>query len=535
MKLKILLAFCLMIGLLSAGIIFVPMDTLYFNYADWAPVIDGTQDYDEGDCNGISPDDLTLRYCYYDKELYFYFFISDAEVDGGDYFYIGFDENKDDTVSKGESRIIIYRNGSIVNPENWEYATFTGGRGGWRGEVLVPFEDVGLPINLGPGKSSPGPNIRVMAKGGSEGTLGEFHTGEVGETYSNYMWSQPESFSVKPTTSTNPDQNWIRETDNNTIKMLEFSIATNNEEPFNINYLVFDATGTGHEEDDIDHVDLYLNVGPTSELIGSKSFNHNDGTIMFPVSFDVKGTHTGPNAPIFQLFYVMDSNAGSVGGSAASFRIDLIDVPNVGTYTTEELTVNNIPFQSASLFTYDCATDSGCADDEFCDNNICVDVIPGVCGYAANHQWNSYECCEDSDCSSGYVCVDHSCFEESSAPPSTENETEPPIVIVPEPNVTSPPSNVTVPPNVTTNETAPPTNETIPTQNETAAPNETAPNITAPNATAPGTAPPSNETIGAPGKEADDWVDTNLIIGAVVVLIVLGGAYYYFRMRKVDE
>jgi hypothetical protein len=534
MKLKFIFAFALMIGLLSAGVIFVPQDTLYFKYLPHGPTIDGSHEFDEGVCNSISPDDLTVRYCYFNKKLYFYFFISDTESDDGDYLHLGFDTDKDETLEKGEPRIIIYRNGSVVNPDNWIFVKSTTGRGGWRGELLVPFEDVGLPIFLGPGKWQSGPNIRLKAVGGSEGSLGTFYGSGVGETQSVYYWSQPKSFDVDPTSFGNPTQDWIRETDNNTIKMLEFSIGSNNEEPFNINYLVFDATGTGHEEDDIQSVDLYMINGPTTELVGSKSFNHDNGNMMFPVNFDVQGTHTGSNAPVFQLFYVMDPNAGSVGGSAASFRVDLIDVPNVGGYTAAELQVNNLPFKSGSLFTYDCATDSGCSGDEFCDNNKCTDVIPATaCGYAANHIWNDYECCSDSDCSSSYVCSSHLCVEESTAPPPDTSDPDPePTDPTPDPVIIEPPlANVTAPPvppeeNDSTNESGTP---------PTSVPDENASVIAPPpNATAPGT-PPDNQTGDIGPKEEPKEEDNTLIYLGAAILVIAAAVIYYFKFMKVKK
>ena len=519
MKIKLLLAFALMIGLISAGVIFIPSDTLHFDYVTYSPTIDGTHEYDEGECNSIVNDELTTRYCYYKDDLYFYFFISDDEADAGDYFYLGFDTDRDDLLEKGEPRIMIYRNGSIMNSNNWEYDTFTAGRGGWRGEILVPFVDVGLPITLGPGKSQIGPNIKLLAKGGSEGTLGQFYGTGVGETNSLPYWSQPQSFTVKPVSIIDPSQDWIRETDNATVKVLEFSIATNNEEPFSISQMIFDSTGTGNEQDDIQRVDLYQTTGPTTQLIGSEVFTHDNGVLNFHLLVNVKGTHAGSNAHIFELFYIMDPQAGSVYGSAASFRVDLTAVNGIGSYTTEKLPVNNLPFQSGSLFTYDCATDSGCADSKFCDNKKCTNVIPATaCGYAANHIWNDYECCNDTDCSSGYVCSGHSCTDESSAPNVTISD--PPLA-----NITAPPAQPGE--NTTTNESGTP--PVIVPYDNTTTPNKTviAPG---PNATAPDTNQSQGDTTP---KSSDPWLDdTTLLLAGAAIVIIGAGAIYYYKFKK---
>jgi hypothetical protein len=533
MKLKFLLAFALMIGVLYAGVIFVPSDTLHFNYVTYSPTIDGTHEYDEGECSQFVNDDLTARYCYYKDDLYLYFFISDDESDSGDYFHLGFDTNKDEILAPSEPKIIIYRDGTITNPGNWEYETVTTGRGGWRGEILVPFVDVGLPINLGAGKTQDGPNIRLKAVGGSEGLLGTFYGSGVGETDSISYWSQPQSFTVKPTSYTTPSQ-WVRETDNMDVKMLEFSIATNNEEPFNLTQLIFDASGTGNEQDDIEKVDLYLTTGPTRELIGSTYFTHDNGVLTFPISVPVKGIHSGPNTRIFELIYTMDSQAGSVGSSAATFEVDLTAVGNTGVYTGEKLPVNNIPFESGSLFTYDCATDSGCADDEFCDNKICKDVIPGsACGYAADHTWNDYECCADTDCSGGYVCVDHACVEESIAPPPETTDPEPTDPTPePEPVIVEPPlANATAPPTIpegngTTNDSGTPPGtlpDTVSINNTSTAPS--------PDTTAPGST--DNQTEITSPKPSDPWMDDASLLLAGAAIVILGaGLIYYYKFRK---
>jgi hypothetical protein len=527
MKFKFLLAFCLLIGLLSAiEFKIIPPDTIYFKYLEHTPTIDGTYTSSYEECDSRTFDDLTIRSCYYNQKLYFYFHIDDPLYKGADYFYLGFDTNKDNAISKGEPRIIIYRNGSVTNPENWIFVKKNAPTksGGWQGEILVPFEDVGLPTSLGSGKSKNGPNMRIKAEGATEGTLGEFYGSTVGKTYSNYYWSEPKAFGVYQPCAGNPEQNWTRETDNKTIKVLEFSIGSNNEEPFTLTQFVFQGTGTGDEETDIEQAELYMWMNGTKELIGTRTFTHDNGNIAIASIIHINGEHLGSAAPIFELYYVMDDNAGSKGGLSSSFIAKLTSVSNIGVYTNEELEVNSLPFKGGSLFTFDCATDSGCDDDEFCGNGICVDVIPGVCGYAGNHQWINYECCDDSDCSSGYVCSSHACEEESTAPPpSSENETEPPETIITTPNATESTSNATVTANVTANETAHPQNATT-QSNET-----TAPDITATNATLPG-----NATVTAPGKEGGIWIDNNTIISAVVVLIILGGAYYYLKMRKVE-
>lgn len=522
MKFKILLFLMVWLSIITA-IEIVPLDTLYFDYLPGTATIDGVYNPTHDPCQySRTFGDLTVRTCYYNKKLYFYFHIADSATSSGDYFYMGFDTNKDDAVSKGEPRIVIYRNGSVTNPGNWIFFKKNSATksGEWQGEILVPFEDVGLPLVLGSGKSGSGPNIRLSAVDATEGSIGEFYGSGVGETYSHHAWSQPEPITVQTTSYGTPGQNWTRETDNSSVKMLEFSIATNGEEPFSITQLVFQGTGTGDEESALQKAELYLTKDSGRELIGSTVFTHNDGNLYFPVSVEVKGIHTGSNAPVFELYYVMEPEAGSIGGLSASFKAALTSVGNEGVYTNETLSVIGLPLGSGTLFTYDCSTDSGCADDEFCGNRICIDVIPGVCGYAANHIWNDYECCYDSDCASGNICSSNSCVEESSSPPEPE-ETEPETA-----NETQDTGPVTEPPATNTSSNTIVSSENITTQNLTQNASPSSPNITQNNT------PATNQAAGDIVPESTEPEDNTLLTVFAGAIVILLGAILFTMWKK---
>ncbi|MFH1393590.1 MAG: hypothetical protein ABIH29_01795 [Candidatus Micrarchaeota archaeon] len=90
----------------------------------------------------------------------------------------------------------------------------------------------------------------------------------------------------------------------------------------------------------------------------------------------------------------------------------IFDLPGPGTYRIYvydgRYSFNN-PYQAIYELVLECVSDEGCANNETCSGNSCVAVIPGACGYVANHTFVEYECCQDNDCDDGYICTEHAC------------------------------------------------------------------------------------------------------------------------------
>ena len=91
MKLKFFVLILLILGFASAGdIVFIPQDTLYFDYLGTTPTIDGSYNSIYESCTYVKTfSDLIVRTCYYGQSIYIYFQIADSTSTSGDYFYLG--------------------------------------------------------------------------------------------------------------------------------------------------------------------------------------------------------------------------------------------------------------------------------------------------------------------------------------------------------------------------------------------------------------------------------------------------------------
>ncbi|MBI2664873.1 hypothetical protein HYX10_06060 [Candidatus Woesearchaeota archaeon] len=56
-----------------------------------------------------------------------------------------------------------------------------------------------------------------------------------------------------------------------------------------------------------------------------------------------------------------------------------------------------------------CASNSECAPNEACEDNLCIPLSCGACQYTANHACADYECCGNNDCAESEECADNKC------------------------------------------------------------------------------------------------------------------------------
>jgi hypothetical protein len=369
-------------------------------------------------CDAITVNDVTVRRGYRDKNLYFYFTISDVTDDAADGFSLRFDTNGDGSPSDSEPNAQIYRNGAVQATAGIQvFVDHAPGRT-WKGKILVPFSLVGIPVKLQPqGLPTSGPAIWFKGYDASSGSLGAYPEAEaVGPTKSDYHWAQPMNLKVLAFPESNPDQTWVRETDNPKVPVLEFILETNNEEEITANTFTISSTGAGLENEQIAAVEAHLFHADKDFLLGSQPFAQDNSQITFPLNqFTLGWGAQAENAPYVVVYYVLNEKAGYVhtnnGLVLGTYTVTLASIDETGDYTGEKLNAPPLlPYTGGTLSTTDCKTNNGCADAEFCAFSSCRDVVAtSDCGYAANHQWNNYECCADAICGAGKKCTDHVC------------------------------------------------------------------------------------------------------------------------------
>ncbi|VVC03419.1 Uncharacterised protein [Candidatus Bilamarchaeum dharawalense] len=101
---------------------------------------------------------------------------------------------------------------------------------------------------------------------------------------------------------------------------------------------------------------------------------------------------------------ISSSGGGGTGGSGGGGGGGGGGAGGGGATDTDRNTT--IPHQNVTTKT--CTVDTQCGSNEACLGSKCIPVT-GLCGFAANHQWNYFECCDDATCGTGYTCVEHTC------------------------------------------------------------------------------------------------------------------------------
>jgi hypothetical protein len=373
----------------------------------------------------------------------------------------------------------------------------------WKGEIAVFFEDLNLPLNITLAKVSSGPNIRIKAIGGSEGTLGEFYNSGLGKMHSDYGWATPKDLICNVTPKS--PQTWYPG-NASVINMISFRVPSNNEEPIMLNSITIKGNGTGNEKDQIEKVMLYRFKSPSYTWVANGTFGSDNGTIVFPINIQIKGDDVGNNASKFEIFYKLDEDAGSVQSGNASipgtFMLEVKSVSGTGIFTGENINASNVPFYSSLLTTYDCVTDANCSAGQVCSSNICI---------SEEMETPPSEPPAEEPLTPPSEEPSTPPTEEPSTPPSQEPSGPGELPSIPEQNITLP-------------------SEQLPAQENTTAPNVTGQNIT----TNQSGIPPSGNVTGpvTNGTSAPFAIDGPTMILAAAILIFLAALIMYLKKGK---
>jgi len=216
--------------------------------------------------------------------------------------------------------------------------------------------------------------------------------------------------------------------------MLQFNATAGYYESVRINSIVILASGTGHDKNDIQYVNIVNDENNNGEYdveddsLGFKEYLRDDDIITIDIvdGFEIVSNESAT----FLVVYLMGTSAE---GGTYKFDISIVNAVGMSTgeaaqtvglplgsaiKTTSEPTTTTTTTTTTTLPTDECQTDVDCpgvtCDDKKKSDYTCeFDSAKGVNICAATIE--TVLCCAEGDCVEGYYCSNYACVKEGGA------------------------------------------------------------------------------------------------------------------------